>query len=208
MREVKHEIRCKITAFQTLLQESVQPLDTSVQPLDGFFFICVFFSNFAAKNGARPRILNCMTKQELEKSKELARLYYAAGDTQEVVAKRVGVSRNTINRWGSEGGWDVQRAAKTITRKEVVNKMLQKINERLDSSDWTPDELAKAAAAIQKLDKQTNIVTVIEVFASYNNWLCSRMRIDPDLTPELVGLMTKYQDIFINENSNQSVEFK
>lgn len=158
--------------------------------------------------GATPRIGNFMNKQELEKSKELARLYYAAGDTQEVVAKRVGVSRNTINRWVSDGGWDVQRAAKTITRKEVVNKMLQKINERLDNSDWTPDELAKAAAAIQKLDKQTNIVTVIEVFASYNNWLCSRMRIDPELTPELVGMMTKYQDIFINENSNQSVEFK
>ena len=149
-----------------------------------------------------------MNKQELEKSKELARLYYAVGDTQDVVAKRVGVSRNTINKWVSEGGWDVQRAAKTITRKEVVNKMLQKINERLDSSDWTPDELAKAAAAIEKLDRQTNLVTIIEVFAQYNNWLCSRMRLDPELTPELVNLMTKYQDIFINEHSNTMVEFK
>lgn len=194
--------------FQTHSQESVQPLDTSVQPLDSFFVIRLFVSNFAAKNGCNPSNLNIMNKKELEKSKELARLYYAAGDTQDVVAKRVGVSRNTINRWVSEGGWDVQRAAKTITRKEVVNKMLQKINERLDSSDWTPDELAKAASAIQKLDKQTNIVTVIEVFASYNNWLCSRMRIDPELTPEMVGIMTKYQDIFINENSNSSVEFK
>ena len=81
-------------------------------------------------------------------------------------------------------------------------------NERLDSSDWTPDELAKAAAAIQKLDKQTNLVTIIEVFAQYNNWLCSRMRLDPELTPELVGIMTKYQDIFINEHSNSMVEFK
>lgn len=194
--------------FQTHSQESVQPLDTSVQPLDSFFVIRLFVSNFAAKNGCNPSNLNIMNKKELEKSRELARLYYAAGDTQDVVAKRVGVSRNTINRWVSEGGWDVQRAAKTITRKEVVNKMLQKINERLDSSDWTPDELAKAASAIQKLDKQTNIVTVIEVFASYNNWLCSRMRIDPELTPEMVGIMTKYQDIFINENSNSSVEFK
>ena len=102
----------------------------------------------------------------------------------------------------------MQRAAKTITRKEVVNKMLQKINERLDSSDWTPDELAKAAAAIEKLDKQTNLVTIIEVFVQYNNWLCSRMRLDPELTPELVNLMTKYQDIFINEHSNTMVEFK
>ena len=149
-----------------------------------------------------------MNKKETEKAKALARLYYAAGETQDIVAKRVGVSRNTINRWVSDGGWDVQRAAKTITRKEVVNKMLQKINERLDSADWTPDELAKAAAAIQKLDKQTNIVTIIEVFAQYNNWLCSRMRIDPELTPELVRTMTKYQDLFVNEHSNTVIEFK
>lgn len=149
-----------------------------------------------------------MNKKETERAKELARLYFAQGDTQSVIAEKVGVSRNTINRWVSENGWDVQRAAKTITRKEVVNKMLQKINERLDSENWTPDELAKAAAAIQKLDKQTNLVTIIEVFAQYNNWLCSRMRLDPELTPELVGIMTKYQDIFINEHSNSIVEFK
>ena len=64
------------------------------------------------------------------------------------------------------------------------------------------------SAAIEKLDRQTNLVTIIEVFAQYNNWLCSRMRLDPELTPELVNLMTKYQDIFINEHSNTMVEFK
>lgn len=149
-----------------------------------------------------------MTKKESENAKELARLYYAAGETQDVVAQRVGVSRNTINRWVADGGWDIARAAKVISRKEVVNKMLTKINERLDSDDWSPDELAKAAAAIHKLDKQTNIVTIIEVFSKYNDWLCSRMRIDPELTPELVKTMTKYQDLFINSSSNTQVEFK
>lgn len=39
-----------------------------------------------------------MTKQELEKNKELARLYYMNGDTQKLVAEKTGMSRVTINK--------------------------------------------------------------------------------------------------------------
>lgn len=149
-----------------------------------------------------------MTKKELEKNRELARLYYMSGESQNVIAEKIGVSRNTISRWVTDLGWDTQRAAKKITRSEVANKMLRKLNERLDDEDWTPDDLAKAASAIEKLDKKTNVVTIIEVFASYNEWLNSRMRLDPELTPELVQVMTKYQTLFISEKSDTSIEFK
>ena len=77
--------------------------------------------------------------------------------------------------------------------------MLQKINERLDSDDWTADEIIKAAAAVEKLDKKTNVVTMMEVFAAFGNWLAARMQIDPNLTPETVNVITTYQDIFIGE---------
>ena len=149
-----------------------------------------------------------MTKKEIEKNRELARLYYMSGEAQNVIAERIGVSSNTISRWVTTLGWDTQRAAKKITRTEVAAKMLRKLSERLDSEDWTPDELAKAASAIEKLDKKNNVVTIIEVFASYNNWLNSRMRLDPELTPELVQVMTKYQDLFVAEKSDMSIEFK
>ena len=59
-------------------------------------------------------------------------------------------------------------------------------------------------AAIEKLDKQTNVVTVIEVFSAYNRWLISRMELDPELTPELVKTMNRYQDIFIGEQLNST----
>lgn len=149
-----------------------------------------------------------MTKKELEKNRELARLYYMSGESQNVIAEKIGVSRNTVSHWVTDLGWDTQRAAKKITRSEVANKMLRKLNERLDDEDWTPDDLAKAASAIEKLDKKTNVVTIIEVFASYNDWLNSRMRLDPELTPELVQVMTKYQTLFISEKSDTSIEFK
>lgn len=138
-------------------------------------------------------------KGKLDKERELARLYYFNGESQKAIAGRTGVSAQTVNRWVKDGGWEQLRAAKTISRKELVIKMLQKINERLESADWTADEIIKAASAVEKLDKKTNVVTMMEVFAAFGNWLASRMQIDPELTPETVQVITKYQDIFISE---------
>lgn len=144
-----------------------------------------------------------MGKLENEQRRELARMYYLQGITQKEIADKVGVSRNTISAWIKEGGWDSFRAAKAITRKELVHKMLEQINEKLESKDWTADEIVKAASAIEKLDKQTNIVTIIEVFTAYNTWLAGRMQIDKELTPELVKVMNRYQDLFIGEQSGR-----
>lgn len=147
---------------------------------------------------AKPR------KSQLDKERELARLYYFQGDSQKAIAERIQVSAQTVNRWVKDGGWEEIRAAKTLSRKELVAKMLQKINERLDEDNWTADEIIKAASAIEKLDKKTNVVTMMEVFAAFGNWLASRMQIDPDLTPETVQVITKYQDIFISEQMSAS----
>ena len=147
---------------------------------------------------------NKKKKNQLNKEKELARLYYLNGETQKAVSERIGVSAVTVNRWVKAGGWEALRAAKSISRRELVLKMLTKINERLESDNWTADELIKAASAVEKLDKQTNVVTMMEVFAAFGNWLAARMQIDPELTPETVNVITKYQDIFINEQLSTS----
>ena len=147
-------------------------------------------------------------KSSLDKERELARLYYMQGDTQKAIAERIGVSAVTVNRWVAAGRWDALRAAKIITRSELVVKMLGQINKRLEEGDWTADEMIKATAAIEKLDKQTNVVTIIEVFTAYNKWLLSRAEIDPDLTPEMVRWMNKYQNLYISEQmSTHQVAF-
>lgn len=138
-------------------------------------------------------------KKQLDKERELARLYYFQGDSQKAIAERIDVSAQTINRWVKEGDWERLRAAKTLNRKEIVAKMLQKINERLESDNWTADEIIKAAKAVEKLDKDTNVVTIMEVFTSFGNWLAARMQIDPELTPDTVRVITKYQEIFVGE---------
>lgn len=143
-------------------------------------------------------------KGQLDKERELARLYYFSGDSQKAIAERIGVSAQSVNRWVKEGGWEELRAAKSISRKELVTKMLQKINERLDADDWTADEIIKAAKAVKTLDKETNVVTIMDVFASFGNWLAARMQIDPELTPETVHVITTYQDIYVGEMMSAS----
>ena len=115
--------------------------------------------------GKKPR------KCQLDKERELARLYYFHGDSQKAIAERLGVSPQTVNRW---------------------------------VKDWTADEIIKAAKAVKTLDENTNVVTIMEVFASFGNWLAARMQIDPELTPETVHVITKYQDIYISEMMSQS----
>ena len=136
---------------------------------------------------------------EQTQRQELARMYFMQGMKQKEIADKVGVSRNTICAWIRDGKWDTVRAAKTVTRSELVKKMLQDLDEKLASGQWSADEIIKVASAIEKLDKQTNILTMIEVFTSFNQWLVSRMQVDPELTPEVVKIINTYQDKFIGE---------
>lgn len=136
---------------------------------------------------------------EQAQRQELARMYFMQGMKQKEIADKVGVSRNTICAWIRDGKWDTVRAAKTITRSELVKKMLNDLDEKLAAGQWTADEIIKVASAIEKLDKQTNIVTITEVFTAFNQWLVSRMQVDSELTPEIVKIINTYQDKFISE---------
>ena len=145
-----------------------------------------------------------MSKKEVEKIKELARMYYLNGDTQKLVAEKVGKSRVTINKWVAEGGWDAMRVAKTITRKEIVTKMMQEANKKLEEGKLTFDEMSKLAASIDKIDRQTNAITIYEVMTAYNEWLAVRMGVDKELTAELVRVMNYYQDVFLSEHVSKN----
>ena len=145
-----------------------------------------------------------MSKNEVEKIKELERMYYLNGHTQKLVAEKVGKSRVTINKWVAEGGWDAMRVAKTITRKEIVTKMMQEANKKLEEGKLTFDEMSKLAASIDKIDRQTNAITIYEVMTTYNEWLVVRMGVDKELTAELVRAMNYYQDVFLSEHVSKN----
>jgi len=103
---------------------------------------------------------------------------------------------------------DGKRAAKNVTRPELVNKLLLTIDTLItqvnESNDpalvaGLGDKLAKLSAVIEKLDKKANVVDVIEVFMAFSKWIEYRSTIDPEVTPELVRAINKYQDLYITE---------
>lgn len=149
-----------------------------------------------------------MTKAETEKKKSLARSLYLAGMEQNEIAEKVEVSRVTISKWCNAGGWKEARAAKNVTRPELVNKLLltidkliTEVNESEDPSliAGLGDKLAKLSSVIEKLDKKANVVDAIEVFMAFSKWLEYRATIDPSVTPELIKTINKFQDMYLTE---------
>lgn len=148
------------------------------------------------------------TKKEFEEKREYARLLFMQGETQKVIAEKVGVSTVTINKWVAENGWQEQRAAANITRPELVNKLLHTIDkliEQVNESDdpeamaGLGDKLAKLSTTIERLDKKASIVDVIEVFMAFSKWMQFRMSFDDEITPELLKTINKYHDLYISE---------
>ncbi len=152
-----------------------------------------------------------MGKKEAENKKELARILYMNGENQQVIADRVGVSRVTVNRWVNEGGWKERRAAKAVTRPELINKLLLSIDKILEKANESEDaetmaglgdKLSKVASAIEKLDKKANIVDTIEVCIAFGRWVEHRIGTDREVTGETARLINRLQDTYINEQFN------
>lgn len=149
-----------------------------------------------------------MTKAEIEKKKNLARNLYMSGMDQKEIADQIGVSRVSVSNWCRTEGWQEARAAKNISRPELVNKLLRTIDSLIDkvndSGDATligslADKLSKLSSTIEKLDKSANVVDAIEVFMAFNKWLEYNMSFDPEITPELIKAINKYQNRFLME---------
>lgn len=147
------------------------------------------------------------TKKELEDKKDYARLLYMQGEQQKTIAEKAGVSPQTVTKWVNTGNWSEQRAAQNITRPELVNKLLRTVDKMIeavntsedpDAANGLGDKLAKFAATIEKLDKHTSIVDVIEVFMAFGKWLQYQAQSDEEITPELLKTINKYHNQYIN----------
>lgn len=131
------------------------------------------------------------------------------------IAEQVGASRQSVSKWAANDAWKEQRAAKNITRPELVNKLLLTIDNLIEnvnkSGDPTligslADRLSKLSATIEKLDKKTNVIDAIEVFMAFNKWLQYNATFDPEITPELIKAINKYQNKFLMEKMSPNSE--
>lgn len=149
-----------------------------------------------------------MNKAELENKKALGRTLFLSGMELTEIAERISVSRQTVSKWANGEGWKEARAAKNITRPELVNKLLLTIDKLItsvnESDDPTliaglGDRLAKLSSVIEKLDKKANVVDAIEVFIAFNRWIQDQACYDPEITPELIKAINKYQNLFLKD---------
>lgn len=149
-----------------------------------------------------------LSREQIEKKRSLARTLFMSGMEQAEIAEKVGISRVTISKWCVADGWKEARAAKSVTRPELVNKLLLTIDALItqvnESGDPTAiaglgDKLAKLSSVIEKLDKKASVVDAIEVFMAFSKWLEFRSQTDPEVTPGLMKVINKYQDLYITE---------
>lgn len=156
-----------------------------------------------------------MNKAELQRKRELARTLFLSGIEQTEISDKLSISRVTLSHWCQADGWKEARAAKAITRPELVNKLLltidkliTQVNESQDANliAGLGDKLAKLSAVIEKLDKKANVVDVIEVFMAFSKWLEYRGQTDAELTPDLIKAINKYQDKYIIETMGQQLK--
>ena len=155
-----------------------------------------------------------MKKADIEKKKSLGRALYLSGMEQTEIADKIGVSRVTVSKWCAAEGWKEARAARSITRPELVNKLLLTIDRLIEQVNTSNDanliaglgdKLAKLSSVIEKLDKKANVVDAIEVFMAFSKWLEHRAQADPELTPDLIKAINKYQDKYIVESMGASL---
>lgn len=156
-----------------------------------------------------------MTKQEIERKKQLGRSLYMSGMELTEIADQLGVSSQSVSKWCSTDGWKEARAAKNISRPELVNKLLLAIDNLIGQVNASgdpeaigslADKLSKLSATIEKLDKKANVIDAIEVFMAFNRWIQDQACYDPDITPELIKAINKYQNKFLMEKMTHTAE--
>ena len=141
-----------------------------------------------------------------DNKKSLARALFLSGMEMGEIAGKMDVSRVTVSRWCAAEGWKEARAARNVTRPELINKLLLNIDNLLEQGlrDKDPaaiaglaDKLSKLASVIEKLDRKDSVVDRVNTFINFCHWLERRADTDPDVTPELIKRITRLQDLYI-----------
>lgn len=151
------------------------------------------------------------TKKDNENKRELAKILYVGGSEVAEIAERVGVSRQSVSAWINKNGWKELRAARSITRPELVNKLLVTINNLIEdvntgddptSVSGLADKLVKLSSVIERLDKKANIVQTVDVFMAFSDWVEYQAKSDPEVTVAFMKVLNRLHNEFLLERAN------
>lgn len=146
-----------------------------------------------------------MAELTSQQKKEYAQILYLNENlTQQEIAERVGVSRQTIARWMKEEKWEERKIGMTTTREAQIANMYRQIaeinrviSEREEGQRFaTPaeaDTLGKLAAAVKKMETDVGIADIISVGMRFITWI---RPVDVEKSKEFIRLW----DTFIKDN--------
>ena len=120
---------------------------------------------------------NNLDRRDIAKS-----LYLNGSYTQEEIALKVDVTRQTVARWIRDGKWDDLKASLTITPAQILaglNRQIVEINNNINAREEghrfatvpEADTLAKLASAIKKIESDVGIADIVDVSIRFTNWL-------------------------------------
>ena len=134
---------------------------------------------------------------------EYAYLLYMQKVPQKEIAERVGVSQQTLSKWKEDGGWELKRVAKTVSRDQIINKVLLRINEMLDSEEeFNADEFSTAANQLSKLKQRCTIDDIADILTRFGDWVIEQSASDKTITTEFVQQLTQLQDKYLLNRIN------
>jgi transcriptional regulator with XRE-family HTH domain len=145
-----------------------------------------------------------MTRKEREQIKELAKLLFIHETlSQKEVAKRMGVSEQTISKWSQAEHWDQMRVSIMITREEQLRNLYRQLSEinkaiaeregQKYATSTEADTISKLATAIQKMETDVGIAEIVSVSKRFLTWI---RKTDLVKAQEMIP----YFDAFIKDN--------
>jgi len=146
------------------------------------------------------------TDSKIDK-RSIARTLYLDGNyTQEEIAVKVGVSRQTIIRWSKEDSWAELKASLSVTPTQLIAQWQQQIAEinrtpprREGGAPSAPpaeaDAMLKLATSIKKIQDDLGISEVISVCMRFLAWL-------RPLDVEQAKAFNSLMDVFIKDQAN------
>ena len=148
------------------------------------------------------------TRADIERLKSVARQLYLSGMELQEIAEKVNVSRVTLSRWVKEGGWKEARAAKNVTRPELVNKLLLAIDnlitqmkergygvKKLISTEYTED--------MSLTDRQEEVIR----YAFDNGYYEVPKRINLDDLSERFGISKSTVSVIIRDAEKKLITY-
>lgn len=153
-----------------------------------------------------------LTKDELERKKEYAKLLYVEqGVTdQRELSRRTGISLTTINKWinANDFEWKRLRQSFLITKDQELRRLyaqLTELNDAIEKKDEgkryadskEADVIVKITSAIRQLEVDTSAADAMSVMKEF---IPFTREVSPDIVSELIPVI----DMFVKKLINKS----